>query len=233
MRRVEGGWSGGGLTVSLEFADCPAVRTHLRVWHVGVRRACVYVRRTLVALDNVFVVHAKVRRLCADYRCRNNSGTPQLPLPCRYQVFRALIMDPVIYSHTPRGRCAHSSPLPNFPQGPTLFLSASALMSHSHSTSSSSNNFQLIINDALNSYKKRTKKDLLSHPLATQLQTCNSPGDILAVLHQQVQGLDRSRSPDDRLTKWLDPTVNVLYTLSETLGEGASLVSLRTNSSDN
>ena len=61
MRRVEGGWSGGGLTVSLEFADCPAVRTRLRVWQVGVRRACV--RRTPVALDNFFVVHAEVRRL--------------------------------------------------------------------------------------------------------------------------------------------------------------------------
>ncbi|KAF8466795.1 hypothetical protein DFH94DRAFT_302190 [Russula ochroleuca] len=67
-------------------------------------------------------------------------------------------------------------------------------------------------------------QDLLSHPLAAQLQACNSPGDILAVLHQQVQGLDQSRSPDDRWTKWLDPTVNVLYTLSETLGEGVSLV---------
>ena len=93
--------------------------------------------------------------------------------------------------------------------------------------------FQLIINNALRAYEKRTKKDLLSHPLATQLQTCNSPGDILAVLHQQVQGLDLSRSADDRWTRWLDPTVNVLYTLSETLGEGVSLVGLRTNSSEN
>jgi hypothetical protein len=101
-------------------------------------------------------------------------------------------------------------------------------MSHSHLTASSSNNFQLIINDALNSYKKRTKKDLLSHPLAAQLQACNSPGDILAILHQQVQGLDQSRSTDDRWTKWLDSTVTVLYTLSETLGEGISLVSIRT-----
>ena len=99
-------------------------------------------------------------------------------------------------------------------------------MSLSHHTASSSNKFQLIINDALNSYKKRTKKDLLSHPLATQLQACNSPGDILTVLHQQVQGLDQSRSTDDRWTKWLDPTINVLYTLSESLGEGVSLVSL-------
>ena len=106
----------------------------------------------------------------------------------------------------------------------TKNLLASALMSHSHT----SNHFQLIINNALRAYEKRTKKDLLSHPLATQLQTCNSPGDILAVLHQQVQGLDQSRTANNRWTKWLDPTVAVLYTLSETLGEGVSLVSIRT-----
>ena len=100
-------------------------------------------------------------------------------------------------------------------------------MSHSHSTASSSNNFQLIINNALEAYKKRTKQDLLAHPLASQLQACDSPAAILAVLQQQVEGLDQSRNSDDRLTKWLDPTINVLYTLSATLGEGVGLVSLR------
>jgi hypothetical protein len=77
-------------------------------------------------------------------------------------------------------------------------------------------------------YEKRTKKDLLAHPLATELQDCNSPAKILAVLHQQVQGLDQSLNSDNRWTKWLDPTVNVLYMLSETLGEGIGLVSLKT-----
>ena len=91
----------------------------------------------------------------------------------------------------------------------------------------SSTNFQLIFNNALKAYEIRTKKDLLAHPLAVELQKCNSPSAILAVLHKQVQGLDRSRSSDDRWTKWLDPTVNVLHTLSKTLGEGVSLVSFR------
>ena len=98
-------------------------------------------------------------------------------------------------------------------------------MSHSNPTASSSNHFQLVINNALKAYEKRTKNDLLSHPLATQLQDCNSPADILAVLYQQVQGPSQSRSSEDRWTKWLDPTVNILYTLSETFGEGVSLVS--------
>ena len=92
-------------------------------------------------------------------------------------------------------------------------------MSHSHptaaSSSPSSSNFQLIFNNALKAYQQRTKKNLLSHPLAAQLQTCESPSDILAVLQQQVGGLDQSQSGDDRWTKWLDPTINVLLAFSD------------------
>ena len=92
-------------------------------------------------------------------------------------------------------------------------------MSHSRATASeSSSNFQLILDNALKAYKKRTKKDLLVHPLASQLQACESPADIVAVLQQQIQGLDRSRSGDERWTKWLDPTINVLLTFSQTVG---------------
>ena len=91
-------------------------------------------------------------------------------------------------------------------------------MSHTHSTAASSSNFQLIIDNALKAYQKRTKNDLLLHPLAAQLQTCQSPTEILAVLQQQVQGPGQSRSGDDRWTKWLDPTINVLLTFSQTAG---------------
>ena len=80
----------------------------------------------------------------------------------------------------------------------------------------------------MNNYKKHTKKDLCTHPLAAQLQTCESPASILAVLQQQIQHLDQSRSTDERWTKWLDPTVNVLYAFSDILGAGVSLVCLKT-----
>ena len=107
-----------------------------------------------------------------------------------------------------------------------------AFTSHAHpmasSSSSSSSNFQLIINNALDTYKKRTKNDLRAHPLASKLESCNTPSAILAVLQQQIQGLDQSRSSDDRWTRWLDPTVNVLFALSATLGEGVGLVCLTT-----
>ena len=99
-------------------------------------------------------------------------------------------------------------------------------MSQTRHAGPSSHNFRLIFNNALKAYEKRTKNDLLSHPLASQLQACQSPESILAVLQQQVQELNRSQTSDERLTKWLDPTVNVLYVFSETIGEGVSLVCL-------
>ena len=100
--------------------------------------------------------------------------------------------------------------------------------SQSNSPSSSNYHFQLIFDDALEVYKKRTKKNLLEHPLASQLQACNSSDEILTILQQQVHALDQFQSRDDRWDKWLGPTVNVLLTLSDTLGEGVSQVSFGT-----
>ena len=97
-------------------------------------------------------------------------------------------------------------------------------MSHTHPTSAESPNFQLIFSNALKAYEKHTKNDLLSNPLAAQLQACQSPTSILAVLQEQVQELKTSQTNDERLTKWLDPTVNVLYVFSETIGDCVSLV---------
>ncbi|KAH9014721.1 hypothetical protein EDB84DRAFT_816702 [Lactarius hengduanensis] len=97
-------------------------------------------------------------------------------------------------------------------------------MSQTPSTASSSSNFQTIFSASMKEYEKKTKKDLLLHPLMAQLQTCDSPTDILAVLRTQVQQFGQSTSGDDKLTKWLIPTVNVLYAFSGALGEGVGLV---------
>ena len=99
-------------------------------------------------------------------------------------------------------------------------------MSHTHPNSTSSSNFQLIFDHALKAYQKRTKNNLFTHPLAAQLQRCNSPSNILDVLQQQVQELNQSQRRNERWTRWLDPTVRVLHAFSETLGEGVSLVRL-------
>ena len=97
-------------------------------------------------------------------------------------------------------------------------------MSHTHptaaasSSSSSPSNFQLLIDNALDTYKKRTRNDLRAHPLAAQLQACDSPTAIILLLQQQLEGVDQSQSTDERWTKWLDPTIHVLLTFSQAVG---------------
>ena len=91
-------------------------------------------------------------------------------------------------------------------------------------SSSSSSNFLPIFTAALETYEKTTKKKLLTHPLAAQLQSCDSPAAILSVLQHLVQQLNQSGSNDRGLTNWLGPTVNVLFAFSATLGEGVGLV---------
>ena len=103
-------------------------------------------------------------------------------------------------------------------------------MSHTSFISASSSNFQQIFNTASNAYERCTNCDLLAHPLAVQLQACDSPEAILTVLQQQVQELDQSRSSDERWSRWLEPTANVLFAFSATLGEGVGLVPHHMNS---
>ncbi|KAF8492403.1 hypothetical protein F5888DRAFT_1806836 [Russula emetica] len=91
------------------------------------------------------------------------------------------------------------------------------------SASTSRSNFASIFNAALESYKRKTKKDLASHPLLPDLQTCESPEAVLTVLRDQVPAFNESRNSDDGLTKWVTPTVNVLYSFSETIGQGVGL----------
>jgi hypothetical protein len=103
-------------------------------------------------------------------------------------------------------------------------------MSQTLTATTSTSNYQVIFDSALDTYKKKTKKDLRSHPLLPRLQTCNSPDAVLAVLREQIPVFDQSHntsSTNDRLTKWLDPTVDVLYAFSQAIGAGVSLVSKR------
>ena len=94
-------------------------------------------------------------------------------------------------------------------------------------TPTPASNFQEIFCIAVKAYENRTKKDLLAHPLASQLQACDSSASILTVLQGQVYDLDQARKSDERLTKWLNPTVNVLLTFSGTIGGGVSLVRIK------
>ncbi|KAH9071619.1 hypothetical protein EDB83DRAFT_260546 [Lactarius deliciosus] len=115
---------------------------------------------------------------------------------------------------------AHMTPRRLGPYSFDFAMSSQTLLS----TVAASSRFQAIFNAALKLYEKQTKKDLIAHPLASQLQACDSPAAILSLLQEKAREFDQARSGDERLTKWLNPTVNVLYAFSATLGEGVGLV---------
>jgi hypothetical protein len=120
-----------------------------------------------------------------------------------------LLIDPLFVSST-----HHQLPLSSPP----------TIMSAGPSTSTSNSNFVSIFNAALKAYQRKTKKDLTSHPLLPRLQICDSPEVILTVLREQIPAFNQSQNGDDRLTKWVSPTVNVLCAFSATVGQGVGLV---------
>jgi hypothetical protein len=89
----------------------------------------------------------------------------------------------------------------------------------------STNNFSAIFNAALNEYKRLTGKRLDTHPFATQLETCRNPEAVSNVLRKQAQAFSKYREGDEKLMGWLNPTIHILSTFSDTLGEGIGLVS--------
>ena len=110
-----------------------------------------------------------------------------------------------------------------------IFQQSTSPMSQTPSTTTAkttaSSRFQAIFDAALKSYQKQTKKDILTHPLASQLRTCDSTSAILSILQDQLRDFDESCSSDERLMKWLTPTVNVLCAFSAAVSGGVSLVS--------
>ena len=108
---------------------------------------------------------------------------------------------------------------------PYLPSPAAHTMSSSLQLSSSSTpKFQPIFEQALEEYKKKTGNELTAHPLAAEINGCNSPNAILPILERKAHELNQSGSSDERLFKWLLPTTTVLHTLSVTLGESVGLV---------
>jgi len=96
-------------------------------------------------------------------------------------------------------------------------------------TPTATSSYQVIFDNALEAYNKKTKKELRSHPLLPKLQACNSPDAVLTVLRDQIPTFDQSHITSGtndklKLTNWLNPTVNVLYSFSEAIGAGGGLV---------
>jgi hypothetical protein len=129
--------------------------------------------------------------------------------------------------HNPHSRSHPSSAqLHSFLLPSKFLVIMSATPATTSASASSESRFQAIFQAALKSYQKQTKKDLLTHPLASQLQSCGSTTDILAILQDRVREFEKNSKGDERLTKWLGPTVNVLSAFSAAVSGGVSLVSL-------
>ena len=84
-----------------------------------------------------------------------------------------------------------------------------------------------ILPAALSEYKKNTGNDLQSHPLFAELQRCDSVDGILVILQHQVNTVEKLRDGNRGMMKWVRSSVNILCSISATLGDGAGIVRLR------
>ena len=87
-------------------------------------------------------------------------------------------------------------------------------MSSASNTTSTSFNFEAIFNAALTEYTNRTGNDLRNHPLASKIDSCDSPESILDIFQEQAQAFDEFRKGDNKLFQWLRPVVDVLHAIS-------------------
>ena len=109
-----------------------------------------------------------------------------------------------------------------------IYLSTTMSSSTPGQTSTPSSDFKSILDAglsrALSEYKNKTGKPLLDHPLAAELKRCDSVDAIKAVFQVQAEAFQQFRDGDKRLTKWINPVVDVLSTFSDTIGGAAGIV---------
>jgi len=93
-------------------------------------------------------------------------------------------------------------------------------------TSSSSSTFRILFDAALQDYKDKTGNTLTDHPIAKQLETCESVNSITAILQEQAQSFREFRENDGKLIKALNSSVDVLCapSISSALNEAIGLV---------
>jgi hypothetical protein len=86
--------------------------------------------------------------------------------------------------------------------------------------------FQPLFDSALRAYQEKTDITLAEHPLAVQLQSCDSAESIITILLQGEPQAFSNFQEKDRITKSIKTIVSVLTTLSATasLGDALSLV---------
>ena len=92
--------------------------------------------------------------------------------------------------------------------------------------SSLSSTFRILFDAALQDYKDKTRDTLTDHPIAKQLETCESVDSIAAILQEQAQSFREFRESDGKLMKVLNSSIDVLCapSISSALNEAIGLV---------
>jgi len=90
--------------------------------------------------------------------------------------------------------------------------------------SSSTSTLQSLFEAALQNYEEQTRMRLIDHPLAQQLENCNSVESIISILQEQARAFMGVRREDGKVMKPLKRIVQVLHATSATLGGAMSLV---------
>ncbi len=90
--------------------------------------------------------------------------------------------------------------------------------------SSSTSTLQSLFEAALQSYEEQTRVRLIDHPLAQQLENCNSVESIISILQEQARAFTGVRREEGKVMKPLKRIVHVLHATSATLDGAMSLV---------
>jgi hypothetical protein len=80
--------------------------------------------------------------------------------------------------------------------------------------SSSSTSFRGLFDAALQDYANQTGTKLDDHPIAKQLENCDSLDSISSVLQDHARRFREFRGEDGKIMKSLNAAVPTLYTLS-------------------
>src|SRR5712672_3114558 len=97
-------------------------------------------------------------------------------------------------------------------------------MTSTNHTSTSSSNFQSILENALRDYTKETGVDLAKYDFAKRLERCNSSDEILWLLREKAKKFKEYREKNRKLINWITPVVQVVHAFAGALAEASSLI---------
>jgi hypothetical protein len=90
-------------------------------------------------------------------------------------------------------------------------------------TTSEPSIFGSLFQSALEEFEKETTINLVGHPLAAQLECCNSVESIIELLHDQARTFHQFRGNDSKLVTVLNRTIQGLHMLSGIVTVGGAV----------